>query len=104
MTDLWIAYDPLGRSVAFTREARTHIEFEHPDLAPYVDAIRIAIEDPDIVTRELDGSVNYYRADVVPRRIAKYLHVLARESSEADLEIRTAWPTGAVDEFEERLW
>lgn len=103
MAVLWTTYDPVGQSVALTDEAWHHILYEHPDLAGYQWAIRLAVENPHVCTRELDGSINYYARHVLPRRVGRYLHVIARRSQIADLEVHTAWPTDAVDEYEERL-
>jgi hypothetical protein len=102
---LWITYEPRGLSVAFTEEAWAHILYEHPDLSPWQGAIKSTVEDPDVCTKELDESLNYYRREVVPKALGKYLHVLVRPTvaNGADLEIHTAWPTDFVDAFEERL-
>lgn len=101
---IWLTYDPLGQSVAFSEEARAHIVYEHPDLEYHVDAIRPTIEAPGVCTREVDGSLNYYRRGVLPAQVGKYLHVVVRPSQLADLEVRTAWPADFVDEYEERIW
>lgn len=35
---------------------------------------------------------------------ALYLHVLARDDPRAAAQVLTAWPTAAVDDYEEILW
>jgi hypothetical protein len=99
-----MTYDCRGRSIELSDEAWKHVAFEHPDLVGYQSALRLAVERPYIMTREIDDSFNYYGARMLPARHAKYLHVLARVGGEeAEISIRTAWPANAVDQYEEAL-
>lgn len=49
----WQTQDRNGREVAFTQSAHDHILDEHDDMADKLDDVRIAIERPDLVTRDV---------------------------------------------------
>ena len=104
-TVLWITYACTGETVELTDEALEHIRSEHPDLAVDEDMLRMTVQRPDVCTLEVDGSLNFYAKGIVPRRTGRYLHVLVRRGGhEAQLEVRSAWASKAVDHpYEEIL-
>ena len=46
-TLLWTTTDPRGLSVSLAADAWEHIVTEHDYMAPYLDAVRQTVEDPD---------------------------------------------------------
>ncbi len=97
-TVLWITYACTGETVELTDEALDHIWKEHPDLAIDDSVIRMTVERPDLCTLEFDGSLNFYAKGVIARRTGRYLHVVVRRGGqEAQLEVRTAWASKAID-------
>lgn len=99
---LWITYACTGESVELMDDDLEHIRNEHPDLSVDEAALRLTVEAPEIATREMDGSLNFYRRGVIPRREGRYLHaVVRRPGLEAEAAVHTAWASKAVDPFEE---
>ena len=99
---IWTTYACNGDSVELTDDDLAHIRFEHPDLAADPDIIRLTVETPEVCTLEIDGSMNFYRRGVIPRREGRYLHVVVRRPGlQAQAAVRTAWASKAVDPFEE---
>jgi hypothetical protein len=104
-TIIWATYACTGESVELTEEDFAHIKLEHPDLNVDEQALKVTVEAPEICTLEVDGSLNFYRRGVIPRRAGRYLHVLVRRGGQtADLAVHTAWASKQVDHpYEEVL-
>ena len=87
---LFQAIDPQGRSVGLARKTfETHIYGRHPGMSP--DAIRAAVEDPDVIIENLDhGSINY----LVRMGRGRYRMVAAKRHAHRnpDWEVATAYP------------
>ncbi|MGH2617235.1 MAG: hypothetical protein ACRDJC_18535 [Thermomicrobiales bacterium] len=52
MAAIWQTLDRFEREVVFTSARRDHILQRHGDMADRLDEIRIAVEQPDFVTRD----------------------------------------------------
>jgi hypothetical protein len=101
---IWTTYACTGDSVELTDDDLRHIRAEHPDLTIDEQAIRVTVEAPEVCTLEIDGSLNFYRRGVIPRREGRYLHVLVRRPGlQAQAAVHTAWASKAIDPFEEIL-
>ena len=106
-TIIWEAHDPLGNLVRLEQEAWDHVLRDHPErafLAGHEEQARRTVEDPDVVTREADGSINYYRKGAMQRYPSLYLHIVVRERSQGARTVETAWPSRVIDPPEEYLW
>lgn len=80
---------------------------EHPErrfLGGHESAAKTTVEDPDVCTRETDGSINYYRTGTMRRYPSLYMHVLVRRSADGAGEVETIWPSRVIDPAEEYLW
>lgn len=53
MAEIWRTWDRLNRDVIFESAARDHILAEHDEMADPLQEIPEAIEDPDVVTRDI---------------------------------------------------
>jgi hypothetical protein len=101
-----VATDPLGKRVEMSEAAWSHA-LAHPQrsfLAGHEEQARLTVEDPDVCTREKDGSINYYRRGTLARYGDMYLHVVARPAGENGLRVHTVWPSPSIDPCEEYLW
>lgn len=106
-------FDPAHRRViARLGWWQDHIVAEHREVAEHVDAVQRAIEQPDLITRDViyPNGENYYRMDGLPGYPGKYLKVCVGYESidrSGDLvagEIVTAYPTRRVKGAEQQLW
>lgn len=103
MAIIWTTNDCRGKQVNLTDDAWSHALGKRPFLAGHEGQARLTVEDPNICTREGDGSINYYRRGAINGRPQLYLHVLVRDIDGATGDVHTAWPCEVVDNWEEIL-
>jgi hypothetical protein len=63
LAEIWRTGDRHAREVVFTTARQDHILDEHDDMAELMDDVRVAIEQPDLVTRDARYArrENHYR-------------------------------------------
>jgi hypothetical protein len=65
MEEIWRTSDRRGREVVLTSAYRDHILQEHDEMIDRLDEVRTAVEQPDIVTRDVKyrHRENHYRRE-----------------------------------------
>jgi hypothetical protein len=63
LVEIWTTHDRLKRDVVLLAKGVGHIRERHGSMADRLDEIRIAVEQPDLVTRAIDYErrENHYR-------------------------------------------
>ena len=72
--------DKSGRRIHLSNERWKHINEEHPEVAPYLEKIKEALENPvKINDYKLDDGIKYYYKYIKERKSkAKYLLVIVK--------------------------
>ena len=60
MSTIFIVTDPEGYEIVLDSDAWTHIVRGHPDMSPRQDAIKSALERPEIITERASLARYYY--------------------------------------------
>lgn len=107
MADLWATTDRFGRTVRMTEEGWTHIVLERQQTVPLPEAIRVAVESPDVVTAdaEIAHRLCYYRE----RQDGGYLKVVVHYRPVPPRGawtgvVITAYPCQRVKRAEQQRW
>lgn len=106
MAEVWEAEDRLGRAVVLTAERRAHILNRHEDMANHLDAIRQAIESPEVVTRDRQYAhreIAYRREDGLYLKVAVHYRPVPPQGTWVGV-VRTAHLREEIDPKEELLW
>ncbi len=72
--------DKSGRKIHLSKERWSHINEEHPEVAPYLEEIKETLKNPvKITTYEFDENIKYYYKYLKERESdAKYLLVIVK--------------------------
>lgn len=104
--------DPLGRRIVARRDRwEDHLWVRHPEVARHVEAVRLAIEDPDSIRSDADNpdGLNYYRPATLPPPYHRlYLKVCVTFDQQGPNErlgtVITAYPTKRLGRGEVPRW
>ena len=116
-TLLWTVVDPRGLSVSLAADVWEHIVTEHDYMAPYVDAIRQTVEDPDEIyfdprstqIRKTGAQIYaYYRSEILTGlfqdKLAYVSVKIVQESSGLRGYVQTALSTSVVQKRMALIW
>ena len=82
-----------------------HIIGRHPEVKPYINRIREAVEDPDLIVRGSRGEFKALKWYSDLHLGPKYLVVVYRKSSEKEKIILTAYFTSSISKVKgEVVW
>ncbi|MBI4439913.1 hypothetical protein HY638_02985 [Candidatus Woesearchaeota archaeon] len=71
--------DKSGRKISLSQERWTHINQEHPEVAPHIEEIKETLENPiQIKSYEFDEEVKYYYKHLKQKPLAGYLLVIVK--------------------------
>ncbi len=101
-------FDPWHRLI-FARLGRWegHVEVRHPEVDQHFTAVRLAVEQPDIVTFDAthQDRENFYRFGALLGHDRLYLKVcVGYDATDTVGGIITAYPTGSIGRGEAQKW
>jgi hypothetical protein len=107
VAEIWRTRDRAGREVVLTSAGLKHIRHRHDDMTRRLDEIRTAIENPDVVTRDLEyrHRENHYGPSSFKPPWTKVVVQYRPVSPQGTWmgEVITAYPVKRRDPKEERL-